>query len=244
MSMLPDWMEPVVTACRTITVDELTRFAPPDDHQGRLGAVLMVFADREVQHGIDVPDDLVHRGELLLTERAHKMRSHPGQVAFPGGGIDAGETPEQAALREAYEEIGLDPASIEVFGELPQLWLPPSDFAVTPVLGWWRERTPVGIASPAEVHAIHHVAVADLLDPEYRISVRHPSGWIGPAFLIGEDKDVVLWGFTAGIVARFFDHLGLAVEWDRSRVRDLPGHMLEGLPRRTADILPNTRLEE
>ena len=76
--------------------------------------------------------------DLLLTERAHDMRSHPGQVSFPGGSIDAGETPVQAALREAEEETGLDPAGVEVFGELPELWLPPSNFAVTPVLGWWR----------------------------------------------------------------------------------------------------------
>lgn len=244
MSALPDWMQPVVRATEVITVHELTRFAPPEDHQGREGAVLMVFADREVEEGVDLPDDLVHRGELLLTERSHVMRSHPGQVSFPGGGIDPGETPEEAALREAYEEIGLDPGEVEVFGELPQLWLPPSDFAVTPVLGWWRERTSVRIASPDEVHAIHHVSVQDLLDPEFRISVKHPSGWVGPAFLIGEDKDVVLWGFTAGIIARLFDHLGLGVEWDRARVRDLPAHMLQGLPRDTADILPNTRLEE
>ena len=67
------------------------------------------------------------------------MRSHPGQVSFPGGSIDPGETPREAALREAEEETGLDPAGVEVFGELPELWLPPSNFAVTPVLGWWRE---------------------------------------------------------------------------------------------------------
>ncbi|MGN0064308.1 MAG: NUDIX hydrolase [Nocardioides sp.] len=244
MSSLPEWMQPVVEATEEITVHHLTRFQPPEDHQGRQGAVLMVFADRETEHGIDTVDDLAHRGELLLTERAHHMRSHPGQVSFPGGGIDPGETPEQAALREAYEEIGLDPEAVDVFGELPQLWLPPSDFAVTPVLAWWRERTPVRIASPDEVHAIHHVAIADLLDPEYRINVRHPRGWTGPGFLIGDDKDVVLWGFTAGIIARLFDFLGWTSEWDKARVRDLPDHMLQGLPQNTADILPNTRLEE
>lgn len=244
MSSLPAWMQPVVAATEEITVHHLTRFMPPEDHQGRLGAVLMVFAEREGEHGSDTVADLAHRGELLLTERSHQMRSHPGQVSFPGGGIDPGESAVQAALREAYEEIGLDPASVDVFGELPQLWLPPSDFAVTPVLGWWRERTGVRIASPAEVHAIHHVAIADLLDPAYRINVRHPGGWTGPGFLIGEDKDVVLWGFTAGIIARLFDFLGWSVDWDTARVRDLPDHMLQGLPRSTADILPNTRLEE
>ena len=115
----------------------------------------MLFADTDADG----------EGEILLTERAHHMRSHPGQVSFPGGTIDPGETAVEAALREAEEEIALDPTSIEVFGELPELWLPPSNFAVTPVLGWWRERGEVGIASPDEVHEIHHVPISELLDP-------------------------------------------------------------------------------
>jgi 8-oxo-dGTP pyrophosphatase MutT (NUDIX family) len=247
INALPGWLGPVVEAASTITVHELTRFMPPEDSDPRRGAVLMVFADRE--GAPEAPDDLAHRGELLLTERAHHMRSHPGQVSFPGGGLDDGETPEQAALREAYEEIGLDPAEIEVFGELPELWLPPSNFAVTPILGYWRRQGQghVRIASPDEVHEIHRVAIADLLDPENRINVRHPSGWTGPGFLIGPERDVILWGFTAGIIARLFSYLGWSEDWDRARVRDLPDHMLQGVPRGTdlADNpAQNTRLEE
>jgi 8-oxo-dGTP pyrophosphatase MutT (NUDIX family) len=241
MTVLPGWLAPVVEAASSITVHELTRFMPPEDADARRGAVLMVFADRPDDPA--EPDDLAHRGELLLTERAHHMRSHPGQVSFPGGSLDAGETPREAALREAHEEIGLEPAEIEVFGELPELWLPPSNFAVTPVLGYWRDRGQVRIASPDEVHEIHHVAIADLLDPEHRINVRHPSGWTGPGFLIGPDKDVILWGFTAGIIARLFSYLGWVEDWDRARVRDLPDHMLQGVPR-GSDLAPNTKLEE
>ena len=82
------------------------------------------------------------------------MRSHPGQVSFPGGSIDADDaSPAAAALREAEEETGLDPAGVEVLATLPELWLPPSNFAVTPVLGWWREPGPVSVVDPAEVHA-------------------------------------------------------------------------------------------
>ena len=240
-SSLPGWLAPVVEAASTITVHELTRFMPPEDSDPRRGAVLMVFADRE-SDPTDThpgPDDLAHRGELLLTERNHHMRSHPGQVSFPGGSLDEGETPVEAALREAHEEIGLVPAEIEVFGELPELWLPPSNFAVTPILGYWRDRGEVRIESPEEVHEIHHVAIADLLDPDNRITVRHPSGWLGPGFLIGAQRDVVLWGFTAGIIARLFSYLGWAQDWDRARVRDLPDHMLQGVPRGT-DLAPNT----
>ena len=123
--------------------------------------------------------------DLLLTERAHDMRSHPGQVSFPGGSIDPGETPREAALREAEEETGLSADGVEVFAELPELWLPPSNFAVTPVLGWWARETPVGVVDPAEVHAVYRVPLDELLDPAHRVSARHPSGWVGPAFLIG-----------------------------------------------------------
>jgi 8-oxo-dGTP pyrophosphatase MutT (NUDIX family) len=220
--VIPDWLVPVKEGAEAISADELTRFTPPPGGDAREGAVLMLFGDG--------PDG----GELLLTERAHDMRSHPGQVSFPGGSIDPGETAVEAALREAQEEVGLDPASVEVFGRLPELWLPPSNFAVTPILGWWREPSEVSVVSAAEVHAIHHAPIAELLDPEHRIQVRHPRiGYESPGFLIGPDKDVILWGFTGGIIARLFDFVGWTRPWDQSRVRDLPSYMLQADPRRS-----------
>jgi 8-oxo-dGTP pyrophosphatase MutT (NUDIX family) len=215
--VIPDWLVPVARAAGEMSADDLTRFVPPDDVVTRRGAVLLLFGQQR---------------DLLLTERAHDMRSHPGQVSFPGGSIDVGETPREAALREAEEETGLRSAGVEVFAELPELWLPPSSFAVTPVLGWWAEETPVGVVDPAEVHAVYRVPVEELLDPAHRVTVRHPSGWLGPAFLIGPQHDLVLWGFTAGIVSRLFDYVGWARPWDESRVRDLPAHMLQGGVRR------------
>ncbi len=130
-----------------------------------------------------------------------------------------------------------------MFGELPELWLPPSNFAVTPILGWWQEPGRLEVVSPDEVHDIHRVPISELLDPAYRISVRHPSGWLGPGFLIGPDRDVILWGFTGGIIARLFEFLGWATPWDEGEVRDLPSYMLQGEPSRT-DLAPNTRFEE
>ena len=164
--------------------------------------------------------------DLLLTERAHDMRSHPGQVSFPGGSLDPTDaSPAAAALREAEEETGLDPAGVEVFAELPELWLPPSNFAVTPVLGWWREESPVGVVDPAEVHAVYRV-------PSTSCSTRPtgsrsaPERLRGPGFLIGDDKDVILWGFTAGIISRLFDFVGWTRPWDASVIRELPDYML------------------
>ncbi|WP_395656623.1 NUDIX hydrolase [Nocardioides sp.] len=220
--MIPDWLEPVRAGAASISADDLTRFTPPPGGDARPGAVLMLFGEG------------AYGGELLLTERAHDMRSHPGQVSFPGGSVDPGESVVEAALREAREEVGLDPAEVEVFGRLPELWLPPSNFAVTPVLGWWREPSGVSIVSPAEVHAIHHVPIDELLDPAHRVMVRHPRvDYVSPGFLIGPDKDVILWGFTGGIIARLFDFLGWTRPWDESQVRELPEYMLQADPRRS-----------
>ncbi len=231
---LPDWLEPIRRGAVDITVEELTRFVPPEGSDTRRGAVLMLFG-----HGPSGPD-------LLLTERAHDMRSHPGQVSFPGGSIDQQDaSAAAAALREAEEETGVDPSGVEVFASLPELWLPPSNFAVTPVLAWWREESPVGVVDPREVHAVLREPIEELLDPQHRISVRHPSGWKGPAFLIGEDKDLILWGFTAGIIARLFDFVGWTQPWDASQMRDLPEHMLT-VPREASgrSPLPDTNYRE
>ena len=228
---LPAWLRPVRKGAASITVDDLTRFRPPPGTEPRRGAVLMLFGD-----GPAGPD-------LLLTERAHHMRSHPGQVSFPGGSIDPGETPREAALREALEETGVDPAGVHVFAELPELWLPPSNFAVTPVLGWWHAPSEVSVVDPDEVHEVFRVPIRELVDPAHRITVRHPRGGAGPGFLIGDDKDVILWGFTAGFVARLFDFVGWTVAVPDAPVRDLPSYMLQGEATRS-DVSPTTRLED
>jgi 8-oxo-dGTP pyrophosphatase MutT (NUDIX family) len=212
---IPAWLATIRDAARTVTGEDLTRFLPPEGSDARPGAVLMLFG--EGQRGPD----------LLLTERAHDMRSHPGQVSFPGGSVDPTDaSPVAAALREAQEEVGVDPAGVDVLGSLPELWLPPSNFAVTPVLAWWREECPVGVVDPREVHAVYRVPIEELLDPAHRITVTHPSGYSSPGFLIGDDKDLILWGFTAGLINRLFDYVGLTREWDASVTRALPAYML------------------
>jgi 8-oxo-dGTP pyrophosphatase MutT (NUDIX family) len=212
---IPDWLATIRDAALTITGSDLTRFLPPEDAGARPGAVLMLFGE-----GDRGPD-------LLLTERAHDMRSHPGQVSFPGGKVDdTDESPTAAALREAEEEVGLDPSGVDVLATLPELWLPPSNFAVTPVLAWWREESPVGVVDPREVHAVFRVPLDELLDPAHRVTVTHPVGYSSPGFLIGEDKTLILWGFTAGLINKLFDYVGLTREWDTSVTQALPDYML------------------
>ncbi|MCZ4117847.1 NUDIX hydrolase [Streptomyces sp. H39-S7] len=205
---LPQWLQPVARAAGDVLPEQLSRFLPPSSGQGRQSAVLILFGEGE--HGRD----------LLLMERATSLRSHAGQPSFPGGALDPedgdpeGDGPLRAALREAEEETGLDPSGVQIFGVLPRLYIPVSEFVVTPVLGWWRTPTPVGAVDQAETARVFRVPVADLADPANRATMTHPSGFRGPAFLV---EGAVVWGFTAGLIDRILHFAGWEQPWDRGR---------------------------
>ncbi len=219
--MIPEWLRPIEEAARTIRAEDLTRFAVPETATPRRSAVLMLFGE-----GPDGPD-------LLFTERSHTMRSHPGQVSFPGGRLDPGETEIEAALREAEEEIGLVASGVEVFGTLPTLWLPPSNHAVTVVLGWWHEPHAVHAVSPDEVHAVLRAPISELCDPAHRVTVRSPRfpTYTSPGIWIGPGKDLMLWGFTGGIVTRLFTYVGWIEDMPDAPFAEVPEHMLQGRER-------------
>jgi 8-oxo-dGTP pyrophosphatase MutT (NUDIX family) len=157
------------------------------------------------------------------------MRAHAGQVAFPGGGIDPGDDgPVGAAIREAQEEVGLNPAAIRVVGELPALFIPVTGFVVTPVLAWWTDPHPVAAVDPLEVARADVVPLETLADPRNRFRVRHPSGVIGPGF---DAAGLFVWGFTAGLLDIVLRLGGWTRPWDAARERPLPAHLV-GRPSR------------
>ncbi len=183
----------------------------------RQSAVLVLFGvldDVPAQHrAAAVPASL----DVLLTRRSDTLEHHPGQVSFPGGGIDADDDGVVgAALREAVEETGLDVSGVDVLGALDPLPLIASDNLVHPVLGWWASPSPVHAADPAETVDAFRAPVADLLDPAQRRAVRGP-GWSSPAFLVPGGAGHVVWGFTAMVLDRLFDELGWTEPWDRTR---------------------------
>jgi 8-oxo-dGTP pyrophosphatase MutT (NUDIX family) len=210
-SAAPEWLTPLLTAVEDADATAFMPRAEVAPSSARRSAVLVLFGD-----GVAGPD-------LLLIERSAHLRSHAGQPAFPGGGIDDGDDgPVGAALREAHEETGLDPAGVDVLAVLPDLWVPPSANIVTPVLAWWREPSDVE-PDGTEVAAVARVPIRDLTDPANRLQILHPSGFVGPAF---EVSDMLVWGFTAGVLDRLLALAGWERPWNRERVEELPDEML------------------
>jgi 8-oxo-dGTP pyrophosphatase MutT (NUDIX family) len=209
--MAADWRERLAGLPAAVRAQDLSRFRPPPEG-GRDSAVLMLFGD-----GGDGGDGGDAAGpDLLLTQRAASLRSHPGQVSFPGGATDPGDRgPAATALREAAEETGLDPAGVDLLGLLPALYLPPSGFVVTPVLAWWRDPSPVSVRDVEEVARVDRVPLQDLIDPANRCTVIHPSGYRGPAFTVA---GLFVWGFTAGLIDRTLALAGLSRPWPTDRV--------------------------
>lgn len=187
----------------------------------RRSAVLVLFGvlDDVRAHAASgathVPADL----DVLLQRRSADLAHHPGQVAFPGGGIDPDDDgPTAAALREAVEETGLDAAGVDVLGTLADVPVPVSDNLVTPVLAWWTRPSRVAAVDHAEAVDVFRAPVADLVDPARRGVVVHPAGrgrTRTPAFVL--DEGVVVWGFTALVLSGVLDAAGWSVPWDRTR---------------------------
>jgi 8-oxo-dGTP pyrophosphatase MutT (NUDIX family) len=144
--------------------------------------------------------------QLALTVRGSGLRNHTGQVSLPGGRVDAGESFEAAALREAEEEIGVDPRTVELLGRLTPLHIPVSGFILHPVVGFTSMR-PAFQRAEWEVARIIEAPVAALNDPRIRkreIRTRSVNGQTievdVPFYDIDGEK---VWGATAMVLAEF-----------------------------------------
>ena len=183
---------------------------------GRRAAVLVLFSGPP---GADA-DDL----ELVIVEKSAHLRKHAGQCAFPGGGVEETDaSSEEAALREAREEVGIDAATVDLLGVLPAASVTATGYDVTPVVAWWREPQDLEVVDTVEISAVHTLRVSDLLEPVNRATWRLPMGHQGPAFIVGE---LFIWGLTGYLLDGLFDLAGWTRPWDERDLRLVPERFL------------------
>lgn len=211
---------------RGVTLPLRGAVMPPPGPNVRHSAVLVLFGELDsVPASCEVPPGVAGELDVLLTRRSNALRNHAGQIAFPGGGVEAVDTDRAAtALREACEETGLDPDGVDVLGTLPDSHIPVSNYLVTPVLGWWR--APSAVAADAQESVeVFRVPVAELINPAARgtwqltydgTTVRGPAFQLGPQF-----GGHVVWGFTAMLLSGIFDAVGWAQPYDTKRVFEI-----------------------
>jgi 8-oxo-dGTP pyrophosphatase MutT (NUDIX family) len=148
---------------------------------------------------------LHHSGadRVLLTVRSHTVEHHKGQISFPGGAVhDADDSLQTTALRETWEEVGIDPPDIEVIGQLDDI-ITVSNFVVTPFVGVLRRAPYDYVPSPLEVAEVIEPPIAHLLDPVNTVwDERQDRARVvrSPAFLYGGHR---IWGATARMLYEF-----------------------------------------
>ncbi len=193
----------------------------PDELRVRLAAIAALPNQDLIAYGEDLLDELERppvpaavlvpvvmgpRPGILLTKRTAHLKKHAGQVSFPGGRIDPDDAhPEAAALREAEEEISLDPGRVEILGRMAD-YITGTGYRITPVLGL----IPPGLTyrpAPEEVEAVFELPVTTLLDPNaprrepYPVRGRMRQYWVWP------HPEFFIWGATAAILKHLAEKL-------------------------------------
>ena len=144
------------------------------------------------------------RPGLVFTERRHDLRRHAGEISFPGGRRDGGETFVETALREAHEEIALDPAAVDVVGALPPIGTFVTNYKVHPIVGMVKADISY-VASPAEVETVLAFELSKLRGAfAMRRLVRRGIPIRTPTYVV---DDHLIWGATARILGDFMDRV-------------------------------------
>ena len=138
--------------------------------------------------------------EIILTLRSQRLLSHSGQISFPGGRTEPGESPEQTALREAFEETGIKKKNVRIIGRLSTLYVPPSNTLITPVIGQLTRKSAFKI-NPSEVAEILTIKLSELLDRNnYNRQLRNIRGKEVEVPYWDLRRPTPLWGATAMIL--------------------------------------------
>jgi 8-oxo-dGTP pyrophosphatase MutT (NUDIX family) len=167
----------------------------PTFPDARPSAVLIALADGE------------QGAEVLLTRRSRHLRNHKGEISFPGGRMDPGETPVQTALREAHEEVGLDPKLVTPFAELDHLSTVVSRSHIVPLVGRLPRIVPLGPASP-EVERVFWLPLGELVRPDTYHSERWGRTPTDRLLHFFELEDETVWGATAFMLVDLLTRVG------------------------------------
>lgn len=164
--------------------------APPDGVSPRAAAVLVIVTP--------------HQGSaaLVLTRRGGQLREHSGEIAFPGGRLEAGEDAQVGALREAHEELGIAATSLDIIGQLHAVYVPRSNHLVTPVVAWCAVLPPL-LPNPSEVAEVFWAPIPDLIPAQalhYEEREIRGESVIVPYFMVQQHR---IWGATALMICDF-----------------------------------------
>lgn len=211
-SHAPAWLKKAVTETDMNRVRGAVGRRRLPQRSARSSAVLMLFSGDP--HARELPAD----AGIVLTHRSPGMRSHPGQMAFPGGRVDDTDTNiVDTALREGWEETGLDRMSVTPLLQLDPVQAGNDGHSVYPVAAYRDELGELWPASPMETDDVFTASIAELVDPANRLTV----GWNayrGPAFKV---RGYVVWGLTGGLIASVIEAAGWENEWDRDAIAEL-----------------------
>lgn len=183
-------------------LDAQLEMAPP--MRGRDEEILRKRSETAQPAGVIIllyPKDDASIG-FVLTLRQKALQHHSGQVSLPGGRLEPGETPLEAALRECHEEVGVAPENIRVLGKLTEMYIPPSDFLVTPIVGVVREK-PQFTRQKTEVAAIIEVPLASILNTACRTTAEWRIQGKDTKIPLFKLEGYEVWGATAMILAEF-----------------------------------------
>lgn len=212
----PRWMRPLIQSMTPGT--RRVRGVLGNDPRAPQRAVRTQAAVLVLISGAREAEELPEDAGVVLTHRSPRMRSHAGQMAFPGGKVDPQDDDVvDCALREAWEEVGLDRRSVTPLARMGSLHVRSNRNPVHPVIAYWDEPAELYPTSPEETDDVFVAPVRELVDPSCRITVAWKN-YRGPAFRV---RDYLVWGFTAGVLDAVLEVAGWARDWDQERTVDL-----------------------
>jgi 8-oxo-dGTP pyrophosphatase MutT (NUDIX family) len=191
--LLPDFDS--ISAQNKMAPNPRAYFRPPEKEGApNKGAVMLIIYNKD------------NNSNLLFIKRQENLKTHPGQISFPGGTHEDKETFLETALRETQEEVGIAPNTLEVLGCLSPVYIPPSDFIVHPFVSW-HDSPPVCTPCHDEVAEIIEVPIKELLNngsKSSEIRINKGAEITIPYFRIKEHK---VWGATAMILSELLERL-------------------------------------